>query len=226
MLNSSWVEPSTTGTRLNCPLSNAALIDCGSTLPSTFGTTEPAVVGLVREQRLDRKPRRQAAVWSLQPDAVGDHACPRPPPCASDGSDERIGAALRDRAVEEARRERRRELRVHAQPAGRLAEDRHVVRVAAELRDVALHPAQRGLLVHQAVVAGAHGRATPALSAGCARKPEPAEPVVDRDDDRALLDEPRRVVVVALADRQRAAVDPDHHRQVLGVAAARARGSA
>ena len=43
----------------------------------------------------------------------------------------------------------------HAETAGALAEDGHVFRVTAELRDVGLHPAQGGLLVHDAVIADA-----------------------------------------------------------------------
>ena len=76
---------------------------------------------------------------------------------------------------------------MNAQPTRRLAEDRHVVRVAAEPRDVALHPPQRRLLVHEAVVArglirGLGGQRRVREEA------EEAEAVVDRDDDRALLD--------------------------------------
>ena len=56
-----------------------------------------------------------------------------------------------------------------------------------------------------------------AVSAGCAREAERAEPIVDRDDDDvALIDQPCRVVVVALAGDQRAAVDPHHDRAQAG----------
>src|SRR5437016_12120774 len=48
---------------------------------------------------------------------------------------------------------RRRDLQEDTAPAGRFAEDSHVVWVASECRDVPLHPPQCELLVHDAVVA-------------------------------------------------------------------------
>jgi hypothetical protein len=105
---------------------------------------------------------------------------------------------------------------VDAVPTGRLAEDRDVARITAELGDVALDPAKRRLLVQEAVVAGGVvGRLFGQCPVG--QESEPSKPVVDRDDDAALLNQPRRVVVVALAGGQRAAVDPEHDRQVLRV---------
>src|SRR5205809_4609135 len=103
-----------------------------------------------------------------------------------------------------------------AQPAGGLAEDRHVLRITAELGDVAVHPAKRGLLVHEPVVArgvitGFGGQRW------MGEKSEYPEAIVDRDDDHALLDEPRRVVVVALSDCQPPAVDPAHDGKALRV---------
>jgi hypothetical protein len=83
------------------------------------------------------------------------------------------------------------------------------LRVAAEVRDVALHPAQRGLLVLQAVVTRL------AVRAGQGRvgqEAERAEPVVDRDHGHAVCHQSGGVVVIALAAHQRAAVDPDHDR--------------
>src|SRR4029077_6928901 len=92
------------------------------------------------------------------------------------------------------------------------AEQGHVARIAAEAADVALHPAQRGLLVHQAVVAG---RAAPAAGQRrVGQEAEGAEPVVDGDHYDAVPDKFGRVVVVAFTGTQRAAVHPDHHGQV------------
>lgn len=45
-------------------------------------------------------------------------------------------------------------VRAHTAATGRLAQDRDVARVPAEGADVALYPAQRGLLVGNAEVAG------------------------------------------------------------------------
>ena len=75
MLNSSCVVPSITGTRLNCPLSNAALIDCGSTLPSTFGRIAPGRSSAGPASSVATgTARRQAAVWSAQPKFVAEGA--------------------------------------------------------------------------------------------------------------------------------------------------------
>jgi hypothetical protein len=104
---------------------------------------------------------------------------------------------------------------VHAQPTRGLTEDRDVVVVSAEALDVALHPPQRGLLVHQPVVA----RAATGLCAQrrVRQEAEIAQAVVDRHDDHALAHQPGGVVVVGLADGQTAAVDPHHHRTFLVV---------
>ena len=67
--------------------------------------------------------------------------------------DLRAGSALDDRFVEQALRQRRHQERRHAQPASRLAENRHVVDVAAERAHVALDPLQPGDLIEQTVVA-------------------------------------------------------------------------
>jgi hypothetical protein len=62
-------------------------------------------------------------------------------------------AGLGDRFVEQAVRHRRSDQAVHRHSAGGEAKDRHVVRIAAERRDVALDPLQGGNLVHVSVVA-------------------------------------------------------------------------
>ena len=64
-------------------------------------------------------------------------------------------ARLRDRTVEQTLCGRRAEQRADAHAAGGLAEDRHVVRVAAERGDVVAYPPKRGDLVEDAEVAGA-----------------------------------------------------------------------
>ncbi len=76
--------------------------------------------------------------------------------------------------------------------------------------DVGLDPLQRGLLVHQAVVA----RCAAALAGErrMRQEAEGAEAIVDRHDHHALSDERPGVVVIALAGEQRAAVDPHHDR--------------
>ena len=102
--------------------------------------------------------------------------------------------------------------------AGRLAAHRDVARVAAERGDIALHPAERLLLVHQSVVAEVMALGIERRMAEIA---EQAEAVVDRDDDgragRAALDERAGVIVVALAVEQSAAMDPEQDWKLLAV---------
>ena len=116
-------------------------------------------------------------------------------------------AALRDRAVEQAVRRGRDEQRAHRVRAGRLAEDRHVVRVAAEALDVGLHPAQRRDLialaeVRRGVVALAAERAEVAVA-------ERAEAIVDRHDHDVAALAQRSAVV----DRHRAAAGRERRRR-------------
>lgn len=96
--------------------------------------------------------------------------------------------------------------------AGRLAGDRDIGGVAAECRCIALDPAQRGLLVHHAIVGEV---VTLAIEGGMREKAEQSEPVVEGDDQRAALDRKLGGIVIApLADLQRAAMEPDEYRQL------------
>ena len=124
-----------------------------------------------------------------------------------------VRPALHDGALEEPARARRGQLGQRGQAARRLAEQGHLAGIAAKGADVALHPAQRGLLVHQAVVSGRAARAAGQRRVG--QETEGAEPVIDGDHHDAVPDQAGRVVVVALAGAQRAAVHPDHHGQAL-----------
>ena len=126
--------------------------------------------------------------------------------------DQVVGAAFGDGPGEQPPGAARRKLREHAQAPGGLAEHRHIPGVAAEPADVALHPAQRGLLVHQPVVAGRAARPGQGL---VGQEAERAEPVVERDDDDAVPDQPGGVVVVAFPDQELAAVHPHHDGQPL-----------
>ena len=134
---------------------------------------------------------------------------------------ERERAALHDRPLEEPARAGRDQVREHRHATGRLPGDRDVARIASELCDVAPYPAQRRLLVHQAVVAGR--TAGPRRERRVGEEAERAQPVVDRDDDDAGRRELRSVVVAAGILGEAAAVDPDQHRPV-SLAAQRRRG--
>ncbi len=63
-------------------------------------------------------------------------------------------AALHDRPLEQTTRPVRDKMGEHRDATGGLAGNRYLMRVAAELRDVVPDPAQRLLLIHEAVVAG------------------------------------------------------------------------
>ena len=116
------------------------------------------------------------------------------------------GSALQHRAPEKACGARHREQRADADRAGRLARDRHGVGVAAEGRDVVAYPLQGPHLVEEAEVRRCVGQE---------REPLDAEPVVDRDRDDAVAGEGGAVGhrYGAGAVDERAAVDPDEHRQ-------------
>ena len=71
---------------------------------------------------------------------------------------ELVGTALHDGAVEEAARCRHRHERLHFAAAARLTEDRHIARVAAELRDVVAHPLQGREHVERARIPHLHAK--------------------------------------------------------------------
>ncbi len=120
--------------------------------------------------------------------------------------------ALRDRAGEEALRRGNREKGGHRIAARGLAEDRDVVRVAAEPGDVLAHPGERCDLVAEAEVG--LERALRRGELGEVEIAEGAEPVVEVHEDDLALAHQGLAEVRDLARRPRrvrAAVDEDHH---------------
>ena len=125
----------------------------------------------------------------------------------------RDAEALRDGARIQAARGLRGHHVDDAGGAGRLAEDGDAIGVAAECRDVAANPAERGGHVEQAVVAAG------VLRRLCAERrvgheAERSEPIVEGDEQHAV---PRQVAVhehrvAASALLERAAVKPDQDR--------------
>ena len=75
-------------------------------------------------------------------------------------------------------------MREHGAAAGRFAEDRDLVGIAAERGDVVLHPLQRGELVHEPVV-GPHVVRRLGGQRGMREVSEPAEPEIHADDHDA-----------------------------------------
>ena len=218
MSSSSWLLPLRIGTRAKRPAASAVPIDSVRTLPST--TPGMAAVGKLFTRSSTGTPRRHSGGLVGTADA------------GREGLTERLGvgqrqlgqrerAALHDRPLEQPPGVAGDEVREHGQAAGRLTGDGDVARVAAELVDVALHPPQRGLLVHQPVVAGR--AAGSRRQRGMGQEPERAEPVVDGDDHGAFGGQLRRVVVAGAVRRQAAAVDPHEHRTAATATIARSR---
>ena len=118
-----------------------------------------------------------------------------------------IGAAFDDGLLEKIPGRRRLELREDAETARRFAENGDVQGIATEEEDVVADPAEGGLLVHQAVVAGEAGGANAVVigigflggESGMSQEAKSAEPVVNGDDDDTVLDHRSRVVIVAFA---------------------------
>ena len=140
----------------------------------------------------------------------------------------RAPAALADGPTEEPAAAGRHHVETDVLGAGRLAEDRDALRVAAERLDVRLHPLQRGLLVEEPLVPRIRALRILAGERSVREEPEHVQAVVDGDhDDVALLREHLGVVEVTrhagerdrIAGRAllvRAAVEPHHHRSRLG----------
>ena len=126
--------------------------------------------------------------------------------------------ALDDRRAEQPRRPGRDQVIAHRHAARGFAGDGDLLGVAAERGDVVADPAQRGLLVGQAVVADRAGRTERRVGQEAQR----TQPVVDRDDDDVASGrQPARVIDVAAAVDEASAVDPHHHRALLVVLCAR-----
>ena len=144
----------------------------------------------------------------LDPERLGQGAGHGQPDLG--GERVRSGAGLRDGPAEQASCRRHRQQRRDAHRPGGLAGDRHPCRVATEGSDVVLHPLQRRDLVLQAEVGGA------GLDVGLGEQEAlGGEPVVDRHAHDAVAGERRPVVLQdrAGAVHERAAVDPDQHRE-------------
>ncbi len=125
-----------------------------------------------------------------------------------------VGAAgLEDRAVEEPVGAREAKEGGAAHGAGRLAEDRDLVGVAAEGLDLVAYPGERGHLVEEALVAG--GGEPLAEAVAQAKEAEGAEPVVDGDDHHVPPPGQGRAVIEHLgarAQQEGSAVDPHQDR--------------
>lgn len=116
------------------------------------------------ESQQRRRRRHQLFVGQLA--KSGQLRCHAEIGCRSIGHDRRLlagegavpAAALHDRPLEQPRHVFRGNGSGGERGAGRLAAQCHPVRIAAEGRDVALHPAQRGENIQQSAVGRAPGR--------------------------------------------------------------------
>ena len=161
------VVPLRIGTRANRPAASAVPIDSVRTLPST---TPGIAAGGKMPTRSSTDTPAQARRGLIRAPDRGREALAEGLGGGEGQLRQREGAALHDRPLEEPSGTARDEVGEDGQATGRLARDGHLVRVAAEPRDVLLHPAQGCLLIHQPVVAGRRHPGDDA-SAGCERKP-------------------------------------------------------
>ena len=115
-------------------------------------------------------------------------------------------SADRDCSAKQSRSGRHGEQMLHGDAARRLPEDRHVVGVATERRNVVAYPAQRRHLILKTEVAGHAVDEHEAVD---------VHAVVDRHVDDAVAHERGSVVRgnASRADGESAAVNPDHDRQ-------------
>ena len=181
----------------------------GVVSPRCFGTSSGvfAKISSAREpaQRIDVRAELQSFGLRLL------QACKRT---------ERAGALL-DGLLEQPLRQRRGEQQRDQRGAGGDAEQRHALRIAAKAGDVALDPGKRSEHVERAVVAGA---AVLRLrrQRRMRQKAEHADAVVDGDQHDALAGKTLAVAarVRRTAGDKAAAVEPDHHRQLLARRAA------
>ena len=122
-------------------------------------------------------------------------------------------ATLHNRFVVKAFGKWRYHERKHIEAAGRLAEDRHIRRVAAEFCDVAAHPCEGLDDIERAVVARIIGGV---VLGAKPRMPQPAkrpEPIVDGHDDHGVICRVTRSTInrrAAFAQMVAATVDEEH----------------
>ena len=121
---------------------------------------------------------------------------------------------LDDGLLKEIARQRRIYERVDRHAARRLAEQSHVVSIAAKCGNVLLHPLQRRDLIQVAVVAQ-QSVWTLARESGMGEETEASEPVVEADKDHSAARKLRTIVDgrrTAAVDKP-ASMNPDHYRQ-------------
>ena len=125
-----------------------------------------------------------------------------------------IAAARHDCGPEQPGGHRAEQVGDHRARAGGLADDHHLVRIAAELGDVRAHPLERGDLVHDPVIA--RMAALLAAQRRMREEAERADPIVEVDEHGAGLGHRLAVVVrhAGGADRVAAAVKEHDHGQL------------
>ncbi len=127
-----------------------------------------------------------------------------------------LASAFANHPVEQSAREGASRQQVGAPGAGRLAEDGDRLRIAAESRDILLHPLQGGDLIEQAEIGGSGVIGFPGQFR-MREETEHAQAIVDGHHDDTL---PGQLFAIVGGHRrspggQRAAVDPHHHRELV-----------
>ncbi len=194
----------------------------GDDVPVHERTGDVRAIGVGRSLQLQDPCGRQATQTRGSRAAGGSSEVRSPRNAVAPDLEEIVPrAALLDCLVEQARSQRRDHVRTGVLRTSRLAAERHVVGVAPEGSDVTLHPAQRRLLIEDAVISP--GR--PGVQCRMRNVAEQAQAIVDGHDDGGRAVGPARcelaaVVVVGLTVDVSAAVNPDDDRLATMVIAA------
>ena len=175
-LPSSWFHPASNGTSFCFPAAKMAGTGSGRKYPSTSGPkSKPSDCGGEKASSnfCAGMARNSASVLtpSFALTSLRIFFFARRARLERQASAEERRAALANRLLEQTLRQRRGHLRAHRKRSGAFAEDGHIARIAAERRNVVMHPVQRRHLIEQAVIA----RRIPPdsfASSGCTKNPK------------------------------------------------------
>ena len=106
-------------------------------------------------------------------------------------------------------------MRDHRTASGRLAKDRHIVRVTTEIPDILLYPFHGSDLIQHSIISG-NMLLIFFRKLRMGKEAEVIHPVIDRDKDHSFLTEglPVKLHLVSVSRSQTTAVDPEHDRKL------------
>src|SRR5215467_11038139 len=107
------------------------------------------------------------------------------------------------------------QLQKNAESTCGFAENSHFIGIPTKCRDIAVYPLQGELLIHDPVVARDVVRRF-CTQCRIGEEPQSTKPVIERNDNYALLHELRWHVVITFANGECTTVNPHHHRICAG----------